>query len=196
MNPVGELLPVDACLATNKIDTAAVELVKEVDGLPLALSTTRAYLEHVTTSFSEYLQLSKASWLKLQQMSPQLRSYEDRSLYTTWLVTLDRVEQQNPASAKLLKLWAYFDRQDVWFELLRHAHFAGYELIRTFTEDELQFNEAVRLLCNYGLVDADWSFRAPDEHGRAKLIHRLLDTTIGGPAIIQPTLACINLRFS
>ena len=104
LNPVFELLPVDVDSATNKIETTAVELVKELDGLPLALSTAGAYLEHVTTSFSEYLRLYKASWLKLQQTSPQLRSYEDRSLYTTWLVTLDRIEQQNPASAKLLKL--------------------------------------------------------------------------------------------
>jgi hypothetical protein len=33
--------------------------------LPLALSTARAYLEHVTISFSDYVQLYKASWLKL-----------------------------------------------------------------------------------------------------------------------------------
>jgi hypothetical protein len=43
----------------------AVELVKELDGLPLALSTAGAYLVHVTASFSEYLRLYKASWLKV-----------------------------------------------------------------------------------------------------------------------------------
>src|SRR5579871_2893677 len=139
-----------------KTDRDAIALVKELDGLPLALSAAGAYLEHVTTSFSDYLRLYKASWLKLQMTSPQLSSY-DRSLYTTWQITFDRIEQQNAASAKLLKLWAYFDRQDVWFELLRHTKSADDEWIQKLTEDELSFNEAVALLCNFGLVDADWS---------------------------------------
>ena len=141
--------------STNEINPAAVELVKELDGLPLALSTAGAYLEHVATSFSDYLRLYKSSWLKLQATSPQITSYEDRWLYTTWQITFERIQQENAASAKLLKLWAYFDRQDVWFELLRHATSTDDESIRKLIEDELNFNEAVALLCSYGLVDAD-----------------------------------------
>jgi tetratricopeptide (TPR) repeat protein len=139
-------------------DLDAIELVKELDGLPLALSTAGAYLEHVTTSFSEYLRLYKASWLKLQSTSPRLSSYEDRSLYTTWQITFDRIQQQNAASAKLLKLWAYFDRQDVWFELLQHANSSD-EWIKKLTQDELNFNKAVALLCSFGLVDPDRSLQ-------------------------------------
>ncbi|KAN0104318.1 Tetratricopeptide repeat domain containing protein [Hyaloscypha variabilis] len=111
---------------TNKLDPDAIALVKELDGLPLALSTAGAYLEHVTTSFSDYLRLYKESWLKLQTTT----------------------------SAKLLKLWAYFDRQDLCFDLLRHAYSTD-ELIQKLTNDELNFNEAIMLLCNFGLVDPD-----------------------------------------
>jgi len=75
--------------------------------------------------------------------SPQLSSYEDRSLYTTFQIAFDRIEQRNAASAKLLEFWAYFDRQDVWFELLPHAKSVGDEGIQKLTEDELNFNEAV-----------------------------------------------------
>ena len=136
----------------DKIDPDAKALVMKLDGLPLALSTAGAYLEHVTTSFAEYLRLYEASWLRLQRTSPRLNSYEDRSLYTTWQVTFDRIQEQNAASAQLLKLWAYFDKQDVWYGLLRHAHSTDDERIQKLTEDELGFNEAVRLLCEYGLV--------------------------------------------
>ncbi|KAH8657178.1 hypothetical protein BGZ60DRAFT_532027 [Tricladium varicosporioides] len=136
----------------------AIALVKELDGLPLALATAGAYLEHVTTSFSDYLRLYKISWLKLQTTSPLLNSYEDRTLYTTWQITFDRIQQQNRASAKLLKLWAYFDRQDLWFDLLRHANSAD-KWIQKFTKDELNFNEAMALLCSFGLVDLDQSPR-------------------------------------
>jgi hypothetical protein len=50
---------------TNKIDPNAIALVKELDGLPLALSTVGVYLEHVTTSVTDYLCLCKTSWLKI-----------------------------------------------------------------------------------------------------------------------------------
>jgi len=46
-------------------------LAKEFDGL-LALATAGAYLDQVATSFSDYLRLYKASWLKLQTTSPKL----------------------------------------------------------------------------------------------------------------------------
>ncbi|KAF2647102.1 HET-domain-containing protein [Lophiostoma macrostomum CBS 122681] len=136
-------------------DTGAKALVSKLDGLPLALSTAGAYLEHVTTSFAEYLQLYEASWLKLQRTSPTLSSYEDRSLYTTWQVTFNLIRKQNAASAQLLKLWAYFDKQDVWFGLLRHARSTDDEWIQKLAEDELNFNEAVRLLCEYGLAHVE-----------------------------------------
>jgi tetratricopeptide (TPR) repeat protein len=97
--------------------------------------------------------------LKLQRTSPHLNSYENRSLYTTWQITFDRIEQQNAASAKLFKLWAYFNRQDLWFELLRHTNSADDEWIQKLTEDELNFNEAVTLLCSFGLVNADRSLQ-------------------------------------
>ena len=146
---------------TDEIDPAAVALAKRLDGLPLALSTAGAYLEQVITSFSEYLHLYEASWLRLQMTSPQLSSYEDRSLYTTWQLSLNQIERQNFLSAKLLQLWAYFDQKDLWYKLLRHGRLVeieGADWFRKLTEDELSFNMAVRILCNYGLVDPDVSF--------------------------------------
>jgi hypothetical protein len=106
-------------------------------------------------TLSDYLRLYKASWLKLQTTSPQLVSYEDRSLYTTWQITFDRIQQQNPASASLLKLWAYFDRQDIWFELLQHANSPDDRYLQELTKDEEHFHNALALLCSFGLVEPD-----------------------------------------
>ncbi|KAG0649430.1 hypothetical protein D0Z07_4480 [Hyphodiscus hymeniophilus] len=139
-------------------DLDAVALVEELDGLPLALSTAGAYLEHVITSFSYYLRLYKASWLMLQTTSPQLSSYEYRSLYSTWQITFDRIQQQNPVAANLLKFWAYFDRQDIWYELLRHISFVKEEWAQKLS-NELNFNKAITLLCSFGLVDPDPSLQ-------------------------------------
>ncbi|KAN0072347.1 HET domain containing protein [Elaphomyces granulatus] len=132
-------------------------LIDELDGLPLALATAGAYLDQSAIGFSDYLRLYKASWTRLLETSPELNSYEDRTLYSTWQLSFDHVKQRNELSAKLLQLWAYFDNQDIWFELLRHSDSEDPEWIRELTKDELSFNEAVRVLSDHGLVEIDMS---------------------------------------
>jgi hypothetical protein len=134
-------------------------LVRELDGLPLAIATAGAYLYQVSTSFADYLMLYNASWLWLQQKTPQLLSYEDRALYSTWDISLDHVKQQSVLAFKLLQLWAYLDNQDVWFELLQECRQDGPEWFSELTEDQLSFDEAVRVLCEHALVEANATLR-------------------------------------
>lgn len=85
-------------------DPDAIALVRELDGLPLALATAGVYLNQVTTSFAEYLEMYRASWLEVQRSSPQITTYKDRSLYTTWRLSLDQIKRRDGDAAKLLKL--------------------------------------------------------------------------------------------
>lgn len=135
----------------------AVKLAEELDGLPLALATAGAYLHQVSISCSDYLRLYKKSWLKLHKMSPGLCSYEDRTLYSTWQISFDRVKQQNELLATLLRLWAYFDNNDLWLELLRHGDPNDPEWIRELTADEISFHTAVRVLTDHGFLEVDTS---------------------------------------
>ncbi|OCL02321.1 tetratricopeptide repeat domain-containing protein, partial [Glonium stellatum] len=135
-------------------DPDARELARKLDGLPLALATAGAYLYQVSTSFAEYLRLYNESWLRLQQKSPQILSYEDRALYSTWELSLVHVKQQSPLAAKLLQLWAYFDNQDIWLELLQECR-QGPEWLLELTQDQLSFDEAIRVLCDHALAEAD-----------------------------------------
>lgn len=105
------------------LDPNATELARELDGLPLALATAGAYLYQVATTFADYTLLYRAPWRRLQQMSPEVRTCEYRQLYSTWQLSLDHIKQQNETSSKLLQLWAYFDNQDLWFDLLRERYY-------------------------------------------------------------------------
>jgi hypothetical protein len=130
--------------------------VEELDGLPLALATAGAYLDQApVTTLSDHLRLYKASWLKLQQTSPELSSYEDRMLYSTWQISYEHIKQQNELSAKLLHLWGYLDNQDIWLELFRHSGPEDPEWIHMLPEDELSFNAAIGVLCNHGLAESN-----------------------------------------
>lgn len=129
-----------------------MNLIEKLDGLPLALATAGAYLSQVSTSLQDYLRHYQTSWLKLQRTTPQLQSY-DHTLYTTWDVSFEHLRIQNTSAAKLLQLWAYFDNQDVWYELLAAGRDSGPEWFSKLVSDELDFTEAIRLLCDHGLVE-------------------------------------------
>ncbi|PQE10720.1 hypothetical protein CJF32_00009819 [Rutstroemia sp. NJR-2017a WRK4] len=136
-------------------DPDAIILARELDGLPLALATAGVYLDQVAVSLSDYLRLYKQSWVQLQESSPELDSYEDRTLYSTWQISYNYVKQQNDLSAKLLCFWAYFDSQDLWLELLQHCDSNDPDWVQELTKDEISFHQAVRVLSSHGLVEVD-----------------------------------------
>jgi tetratricopeptide (TPR) repeat protein len=125
----------------------------------------------VSTSFTDYLQLYKESWPQLQQDTPQLLSYEDRALYSTWDISLSRVKQQSSLAAKLLQLWAYLDNQDVWLELLQAGRKDGPEWFLQLMHSPLSFNKAVRVLCDHALVEADAASRDNSIESRGYSMH-------------------------
>ncbi|KAA6412799.1 MAG: hypothetical protein FRX48_03791 [Lasallia pustulata] len=135
-------------------DTYAIDLVNQLDGLPLALTTAGAYLSQVSTSLEDYLRHYRSSWLKLQQKSPDLLSYEDRALYTTWNLSFKHIQSQNESAGNLIRLWAYFDNQDVWFQLLAAGSEGSPAWFATIVYDELSFDEAIRLLCDHALIES------------------------------------------
>jgi tetratricopeptide (TPR) repeat protein len=146
-------------------------LADKLDGLPLALATAGAYLHQVTTSFADYLRLYEQSWLRLQQKTPQLLSYENRALYSTWNISLDQVKQRSDFAEKLLQLWGYFDNQDVWFELLQECPRGSLEWFSELTEDQISFDEAVRVLSDYALVEADATSRTDSFESQGYSMH-------------------------
>ncbi|KAI1511912.1 Tetratricopeptide repeat-containing domain protein [Pyrenophora tritici-repentis] len=152
-------------------DVDARRLAEELDGLPLAFATAGAYLHLVPDSFAEYLQSYKESWAQLKQDTPQLLSYEDRTLYTTWGISFDHVKKQSSLATKLLQLWAYFDNQDVWLQLLQEGRDNAPKWFCELTRDRLVFNKAVRVLCDHALVEADTTLGEGGKESRGYGMH-------------------------
>jgi hypothetical protein len=69
-------------------------------------------------SFDQYLQSTQYSWNDLSQYSIGPVDYEERTLYSTLKVSFERNLEQDPAVAELVKLMAYLDNQDLWYEYL------------------------------------------------------------------------------
>ncbi|OQD99022.1 hypothetical protein PENVUL_c066G05161, partial [Penicillium vulpinum] len=135
-------------------DPAATDLARQLDGLPLALATAGAYLDQVSISCTEYLQLYRESWQQLHEQTPQLAAY-DQTLYSTWNLSYRYIQQQSPIAAMLLRQWAYFASEDLWYELLENGGSEKPEWLDALTKNKIIFHASLRILCSHGLVEAD-----------------------------------------
>lgn len=104
-------------------------------------------------SFGKYLELYNEAWSKMQAHAPRLEHY-DGTLWTTWKLALDQVEEANPNSKELFLLWGYFDNQDIWWEMIQAGRDDTQpDWFRNITEDELEFENAMGHLCEYNLAE-------------------------------------------
>jgi hypothetical protein len=100
-----------------------------------------------------YLRDYRASWSKVQIKSPILGSYQDRTLHTTWNISLKHIENQNKSAGKLLRLLGYFDNHNIWYELLAAGSKGSPDWFSTVVRDEINFNEVIRVLSDHALLE-------------------------------------------
>ncbi|KAH9239089.1 hypothetical protein K456DRAFT_1860934 [Colletotrichum gloeosporioides 23] len=145
-------------------DPGSKLLAQKLDGLPLALATAGAYLNKVSTSSTEYIQMYEISWLQLQEQSLHLLEY-DRALYSTWNVSPRHIQLQNQYAVKLLRLWGHFDNYDLWYELLQAGRLKKPAWLHKITKDRPSFDAAMRVLCEYGLAEPNAYSWRPESRG-------------------------------
>ncbi|OLN92294.1 Kinesin light chain 1 [Colletotrichum chlorophyti] len=151
-------------------DPAAILLAQKLDGLPLALATAGAYLNQVSTSCEEYIQMYDKSWLRLQEETPDLLDY-DRALYSTWDISLQHIHLQNQSAAELLRIWAYFDNYDLWYELLQNGRSSAPHWLQEITEDKISFDAAMRVICEHGLAEPNVLVPEPGSSSEGYSMH-------------------------
>ncbi|KAL9595974.1 MAG: hypothetical protein Q9179_004781 [Wetmoreana sp. 5 TL-2023] len=136
-------------------DASATKLALRLDGLPLALATAGAYLSQSADSFDDYLELYNSSWSDLRQNSRGPMDYEERTLYSTWNVSFQQVRDQDPAAAELLKLMAYLDNKDLWYELFHQDIPDAPEWWTEVLKSRARFNRAMSTLHDYSLLEVN-----------------------------------------
>ncbi len=142
-----------ACKVNQLLDLN--KLAKRLGCLPLALVQAGKYIRETGTSCPKYVQLYETSWSRLLAEAPHLRDYANGSIQTTWMISYDRIRQDNPSAAKFLQLWAYLDHQDVWYELLscgRHNFHESW--LKDLVQDEVSFQRGMRALLAYSLIES------------------------------------------
>ena len=139
----------------------SLELVKLLQGLPLAINQAGSYMRTTGTNVSEYIELYDQVWARLmeKQHLSTLQENADRSILTTWTLSLNSLRSKSEHAANLLMLWAFLDHRDLWYELLRPTldRKIANEVPRWFARcagDRLEFKESMGLLLEYSFIDA------------------------------------------
>jgi len=155
---------------------AALELARELGGLPLALEQAAAYVQASGRSLAEYLRL-------FQARRPEMLSRGDPTGYsgrvaTSWSLAFGHLQDAAPGAAGLLRLLAFYAPEAIPLNLLLQPRpaLAGRlsaetaPVLMPLLEDELATGEAIGALRRYSLV-------TPAEGGSVS-VHRLVQTII------------------
>ena len=136
------------------VDPDACRLTQRLAGLPLALVTAGAYLRKTVLTFRQYLEAYDQRFNINPRRPIQLQEYQDRTLYTTWNLSYSRLEGDDPLAANALKLFAYFDNQEIWYELL-HTGLAD-DLppwLHDLAAEQVDFESTMGTLVEYCLLE-------------------------------------------
>lgn len=114
------LKPTDSLDNSSDADRrCAKEIVREMNGLPLALDQVGAYIVETGSSISNYLSLyreRRSSLLK--QTSRVSPSKYPHTVATVWSISFEEVNKANPPATKLLRLCAFLDPDAIPEEII------------------------------------------------------------------------------
>src|SRR5579871_1059874 len=149
----------------------AKEIVKVLDGLPLALDQAGAYIEETKCGLSAYLTLYHAHRSRLLNRRGKLSAGHPEPVTNTWSLSFQRVASANPAAVELLYLLAFLSPESLYEEmLLKGAEELG-PTLRSALIDPMSFNDLIELLLHYSLI------RRHTE-ARSLSIHRLVQAVL------------------
>jgi tetratricopeptide (TPR) repeat protein len=167
----------EVIILTSRDNLADAQIViDKLDRLPLALTQAGAYLRETNTSVASYIKHYDSTWKELMEEQGRypLQEYGHHSILTTWMISYEQVASASAEAAKLLKLWGYLDREDLWYDLLApiRKFEEGDEVpgwLTVLVESEIKFNQAIGLLRRFSLVEA--TGRRSDSHSIHAVLH-------------------------
>ena len=147
-------LALDASLdrAIDENKAQAIKIIAELDGLPLALDQAGAYIEETRCGLSQYHDLYATRRKELLLRRGRFPINHPDSVATTWSLSFQKIEQENPSAADLLRLLTFLDPDAIPEEIIiQGATELGSELAE-IGSDPLKVNAIIELLLSYSLI--------------------------------------------
>jgi tetratricopeptide (TPR) repeat protein/transcriptional regulator with XRE-family HTH domain len=189
---------VDAALSLDEVPSealqAATDLVKAMDGLPLALDQAGAYIESTGCSLSDYLHLFQHSRGRLLA-ERSLGADHPQSVVQTFLLSFEQLSQRSAGAADLLRLCALLHPDAIPEELIRGGADQWSPVLHEAVEDALALDQTLAELLRFSLVK-----RSAEQ--RALSLHRLVQVVLWEAMVederekwLARALAALNQMF-
>jgi len=147
----------------------AQAIVKQVDGLPLALDQAGAYIEETGCRLTDYLKLYTVYRRDLLKRNSKFAPHPD--VATTFTLAFQKVEQTDFAAADLLRFFAFLDPDAIPEEIISKGASTLGPAVQSVAQNPLKLQETLGLLRNFSLIR-----RSVDTGTLA--IHRLVQAVI------------------
>jgi tetratricopeptide (TPR) repeat protein len=149
-----KVLAGDATLeqASEEDRKAALELAKELGGLPLALDQAGAYIEETGCGIEGYAQRYHQQQTSLLKRRGKLLTDHPEPVATTWLLSFTKVEEVNRAAADLLRLCAFLHPDAIPEELLVAEDVDLGPNLGTLEGDAVTLDDALETLSRFSFV--------------------------------------------
>jgi tetratricopeptide (TPR) repeat protein len=166
-------------IAPNAIlkDTSSSDLVKAreiyeaMDGLPLALDQAGAYIEETSCSLSNYLDKFHQKQATLLKWRGQHKSDHPNSVYTTFLLSFEKLEQTDRIAADLLRFCAFLYPDAIPEEIISESPINLAPLFLSVTGDLFALDACIAKLRTF-------SFVRRDRDAKLLNIHRLVQAVL------------------
>ena len=154
----------------SKIDKDdAMELLRVLDYMPLAITQAAAYIRHRAprTTVAKYLDhfrksdKNQANLLNRDAGDLRRDGQASNSIIATWQISFEYIRNEWPSAARLLSLMSFFDRQGIPDFLLRSydekENYSDIDLrvksdIDLEDDSEMKFEDDVCILTSYSLI--------------------------------------------
>jgi tetratricopeptide (TPR) repeat protein len=149
-----------------------VQISREFDGQQQALDQAGAYLEETGMDLMGYWQIYQYHRADLLQKRGGLVADHPTPVATTWSLSFERVEQQNPAAADLLRLCAFLAADAIPEEMLTKGALHLGAVLGPVVADPFLFTQAIEMLRAVSLLNRDPRTRMLSVHRLVQVVLR------------------------
>ncbi len=157
--------------AMEDIQEQAIMIAQVLDGLPLAIDQAGAYIQEIGCSLSEYLTRYHTRHTQLFKRRGKRGSDHPETVATTWSLSFEKVQQENPSAAELLRFCAFLSPDAIPEEIFTENPVVLEHIFHKQTVNSFQLNQAIRTLLRFSLLQ-----RSPTTH--TLTVHRLVQMVL------------------
>jgi tetratricopeptide (TPR) repeat protein len=181
--------------ATEADQQVALEIAREMDGLPLALDQAGAFMEEQSQSLVEYLNLYCQGRAKLLAERGELASDHLSPVTVTFQLAFNKVLERSTAAADLLRVCAFLAPDNIPEEIFTLGASMFAEPLGHTAANALEFAKAVGEAGRFSLIERNSQTQTLNMH---RLVQEVLRDEME-PAIrhdwLEQTMKAVNQAF-